>query len=121
MKIINPQQEIDRLVRADAIVKTQTNPVARATKRGYLDYLLGVEKPEWVTFELDSHYNKGVRSAKQLRNALDARGLAWQETIIEKINGRWVWTIYREGFFLASGEANSEKKAAIAAELARGE
>ena len=102
-----------------ADVQAKPNPVARAVERGYRDYMMGLPKPEWITFELLSHYNKGMHNAKQFRDILNARGLDWQETVIEKSGSGWSWAIYREGYCLASGKATSEKKAGGAAEVAR--
>lgn len=112
-------RESARLVRAERMVQAKPNPVAKATERGYLDGMIGLQKPEWITFELESHYNKGFHNAFRFREILNARGLQWQETVIEKTGSRWKWAIYCEGYCLAAGTATSESKAGLMAEVAR--
>ena len=77
-------RESARLVRAARVVQAKPNPVARAVERGYRAYMMCLPKPEWITFEPLSHYNKGMHNAKQFRDILNARGLVWQETVIGK-------------------------------------
>ena len=108
-----------RLVRAERLVQAKPNPVERAIERGYRDCMMGLNKPDWITFPLESHYRKGFENGRKFRDILNARGLDWQETVIEKSGSRWTWAIYREGYCLASGKATSERKAGCAAEVAR--
>lgn len=108
---ISLTRESARLVRFERIVQSKPNPPAKAEARGYYDALLGLAQPEWVDFKLEKHYQAGFAKARGYRAVLSSRGLAWTEREISQDQSKWTWAVYREGYFVASGEAKSQKSA----------
>ena len=111
-KSISLTDDSARLIRYDRLVAKESNPVSRAKQRGYYDHMLGLTKPEWITFQLERSYQSGVTNAKTFREFL--KGKKWVQHEVEKSGNKYQWTLFVEGYYTKSGETKTMKAASFA-------
>jgi len=101
--------ECARLVRIGRIIAGQPNPADRARAQGFYDFMLG--RPAQAKAQgprLEVSYDQGWAKGAQRRALLNGR--AWYEIEKERAGGKWIWRIFREGYFQADGSAKSEAR-----------
>lgn len=91
---------------------------AKAFAEGREDALKGESRSIYPANSIGARsYQNGQLAGKQHRAFLDARGMKWIQQVIERNPlGGWQWSVTIEGTRVASGCAQSQKRASIAAE-----
>lgn len=97
-------------VRIYRLIQDELVLTKRARLQGFYDFMLGEKcRAKEFSSKLEVSYLSGWKQGQSKRESL--KGDPWVETTINKVETKWEWTVYVEGYYAGSGKTSSQVKA----------